>query len=365
MAAPSRTAQFTRLHKILKKHYQPVVPDPNRSVLEHLLFACCLENAHYAAAEEAFAAMVHTFFDWNEIRVSSVRELSEVMANLPDPGSSASRFKRILQSIFEATYSFDLEELRKLSLGTAVERLEKIEGTTKFSTSYVVQAALGGHSIPLDSGTLGALALVGLATESDVAAGVVPGLERAIPKNCGVEFASLVHQLGADFVATPFAPSLHAVLLEIEPDVKGRLPSRRAKKPEPVEMASSQAAASPDNQDQGERPKKAAKKKGDQAGAVKAAGSKETAGSPPTSAKAPSAPEVKSPRPAEPTPGEVPSRKKQRAKPADESTSGEKPAPEAPARRASRKKPEPKTKGESGSAPASSPAEGLSKRKPR
>jgi endonuclease-3 len=366
MAVPSRTAQFTRLHKILKKHYHPIVPDPNRLVLEHLLFACCLENAHYAAAEEAFAAMVHTFFDWNEIRVSSVRELSEVMANLPDPTSSASRFKRILQSIFEATYSFDLEELRKLSLGTAVERLEKIEGTTKFSTSYVVQAALGGHSIPLDSGTLGALALVGLAAESDVAAGVVPGLERAIPKNCGLEFASLLHQLGADFVATPFAPALHAILLEIEPDAKGRLPSRRAKKPEPVETAPSQAAAPPENQNQEERPKKAGtKKKGDRAGGVKAAGSKETAGSslPPT--KTPSAPEIKASRPAEPTPGEVPARKKERAKPADESASGEKSTPEAPARRASRKKPEPKTKGESGSASASSPAEGLSKRKPR
>ncbi len=75
MAAPSRTAQFTKLHKILKKRFTPVAPDPNRSVLEHLLFASCLENAHPGAAEEAFAALVHTFFDWNEIRVSSVREL--------------------------------------------------------------------------------------------------------------------------------------------------------------------------------------------------------------------------------------------------------------------------------------------------
>lgn len=117
MAAPSRTAQFARLHKILKKHYSPVAPAPSRTVLEQLLFGCCLENAQYRAAEEAFAAMIHTFYDWNEIRVSSMRELAELTAGLPDPTTAAHRFKRILQSIFEATYAFDLEELRKLNWG--------------------------------------------------------------------------------------------------------------------------------------------------------------------------------------------------------------------------------------------------------
>lgn len=246
MAAPSRTAQFSRLHKILKKHYSPVAPASNRSLLEHLLFASCLENAHYRAAEEAFVALVHTFYDWNEIRVSSVRELSEVAAGLPDPSAAAHRVKRILQSVFEATYSFDLEELRKQNLGPAVERIEKIEGVTKFSAAYVVQSALGGHSIPIDSATLGALHQVDLATDEDVAAGTVPGLERAIAKNVGIEFGSLLHQLGADFAASPYSPSLHAILLEIDPKAKDRLPSRRAGKragSTPVQPSGSSAEA--------------------------------------------------------------------------------------------------------------------------
>jgi len=245
MAALSRTAQFTRLHKILARHYKPVAPDPQRSVLEHLLFACCLENAHYGPAEEAFAAMVDSFFDWNEIRVSTVRELSEVIAGLPDPRAAAQRFKRVLQSIFEATYSFDLEELRKLSLGAAQERLEKIDGTTKFSIAYVTQAALGGHAIPLDAGTLAALALVNLATEAEVASGCIAGLERFIPKNVGLEFASLVHQLGADYVATPFSRKLHEIFLEIDPSAADRLPSRRLQKPEPAAATAESVAQAP------------------------------------------------------------------------------------------------------------------------
>jgi endonuclease-3 len=230
MATPSRTAQFAKLHKVLKKHYSAVAPDANRSVLEHLLFAGCAENATYSAAEEAFAALVHTFFDWNEIRVSSVRELSEVMSGLPDPAAAATRVKRVLQSAFEATYSFDLDELRKQNLGPAVERLEKIDGTTKYTVAYVVQAALGGHSIPIDSGAMGVLHLLDIATDEDAAAGIVHGLERAIAKNQGVEFGSLLHQLGADFVATPFAPAFHAILAEVDPSVKDRLPTRRVKR---------------------------------------------------------------------------------------------------------------------------------------
>ena len=230
MASTSRSAQFVKLHKVLKKHYSPVTPNAERPVLEHLLFASCLENAHHNTAEEAFAALVEAFFDWNEIRVSTVRELSEVMAHLPDPPAAANRLKRILQSVFEASYSFDLEELRKMNLGPAIGRIKKTNGSTPFSVSYVVQSALGGHSIPLSSGVLEALRVVDLITEKEAKSSSISGLERAIAKSKGIEFGSLLHQLGADFTANPYAPALRAILLEINPAAKARLPKRRTRK---------------------------------------------------------------------------------------------------------------------------------------
>jgi endonuclease-3 len=105
MATPSRTSQLNKVHKIVKKRYPTVAPDPERTVFEQLMFACCLENAHYDQAEEAYAALEHNFFDWNEIRVTTIRELSEVMACLPDPPAAANRVKRVLQSTFEARTS--------------------------------------------------------------------------------------------------------------------------------------------------------------------------------------------------------------------------------------------------------------------
>ncbi len=227
MTSVSRTAQFAHVQKVLKKYYHPVAPATDRSVLEHLLFAACLEDAPYEAAEESFAALVHTFYDWNEVRVSSLTELCEVLGALPDPRAAAGRVKRMLQSVFETTYSFDLEEFRKKNLGPTINWLEKRDGTARFVVAYVVQSALGGHAIPVDSGTLRALRICELIDDKDVAAGVVPGLERAVSKAKGVEFGSLLHQLGADLTINPYSKTLHARLLEINPQATGNLPRRR------------------------------------------------------------------------------------------------------------------------------------------
>src|SRR6185503_1112852 len=123
--------------------------------------------------------------DWNEVRVSTVKELSEVMDPLPDPAEAAGRLKRILQSVFESEYSFDLESLKKQNIGQAIKRLNKLDGMTPFVASYAVQMALGGHAILVDRGVLGALMVLGVISESDAEAGAVPGMEHAIPKSKG------------------------------------------------------------------------------------------------------------------------------------------------------------------------------------
>jgi endonuclease-3 len=230
MTAPSRSAQLTKLHKVLKKYYAAVEPDPSRPVLEQLLYGCLLENASYQAAEEAYAALAHGMFDWNEVRVSTVRELAEAMPGLPDPCAAANRVKRVLQSVFEGTYAFDLEELRKLNLGQAAERLKHIDGVCPFAVAYVVQAALAGHSIPLEPGALAVLEVLDLVTPEEVAEATVRGMERAIAKSKGTEFGSLLHQFAADFVADPFSSQVRDIVGQIDPSAVARLPKRRGKK---------------------------------------------------------------------------------------------------------------------------------------
>ncbi len=152
MSTQNRASLLSKIHKVLKKHYKPVVPRGEPPLLESLLFACCLENAHFETAEKVFQAVKGAFYDWNEVRVTTVKELAEVMAALPEPAAAAAHLKGILQTVFESEYSFELEGLKKQNIGQAVKRLQKLEGATPFNVAYGTQMALGGHSIPLDRG---------------------------------------------------------------------------------------------------------------------------------------------------------------------------------------------------------------------
>jgi hypothetical protein len=175
--------------------------------------------------------------------VSTVKELSETFADLPEPQRAATNLKQILQSVFETRYAFDLDGLRKMKLGDAIKALQSLGGATPFVTAYVVQAALGGHSIPVDRGAREVFAVLGLLDDPSREDAHVAGLERAIPKTKGIEFGSLLHQLSADFVANPYAPALHEVLLEIAPDCKPRLPKRPTRKAEAAAAAEAPAPA--------------------------------------------------------------------------------------------------------------------------
>jgi endonuclease III len=228
MTGSNRAAILSKVHKVLKKHYKPTVPPAERNVLEHLLYACCLENARTEAADEAFAKLKELFFDWNEVRVTTTTELAEVMTSIPDASAAATRIKKSLQSVFEASYTFDLDPLQKQNLGKAEKDLEKIVGSSAFVRAYVVQHALGGHSIPVNAGAVDAMYAVGVISDNEAEKGLVPGAERAIPKNKGVEFGSLLQQFGADLAASPGSSKLRAILGEIDSQYKERLEKRIA-----------------------------------------------------------------------------------------------------------------------------------------
>ena len=217
MAASNRTQIVTQLHKTLKKAYDsPQVA--RRSALEHMLFACCLENTPYETADKAFHALLAAFYDLNEIRVSSVQELAEALSALPDAASAASRVKGVLQHVFEDVYAFDIEFLKKETLGGAEKKLTAIVGATPFSVAYVTQMALDGHTVPVDDGTLKALYAFGVITEKEFEAQQAPGVTRAIPKTKGKEFSGLLHEVGAEFHANERAPHLLDLVVHVNAD---------------------------------------------------------------------------------------------------------------------------------------------------
>jgi hypothetical protein len=151
-----------------------------------------------------------------------------------NPAEAAGRLKQTLQSVFESVYEFDIETFKKQNIGQAVKMLQKYRGTTPFVVAYTTQMALGGHSIPINRGALVSMRTVGVISDDEFKKSVVPGLERTVPKNKGVEIGSLLHQLGVEVGRNPLGQNARKLLLEIDPRCKDRLPKRHTTKPEPV-----------------------------------------------------------------------------------------------------------------------------------
>jgi len=139
---------IVKLHKAVKKSFQPITPPSNRTVIDHAIYACCLENSTAEEADESLAKLQENYFDWNEVRVTTDRELATTVKSLTDPLQAATRVKKMLYGIFETYYQFDLEFLKKENLGKAVQAFDKMVGVTPFAISYISQHGLGGHSIP-------------------------------------------------------------------------------------------------------------------------------------------------------------------------------------------------------------------------
>jgi hypothetical protein len=230
---PNRQQLVAKLQKALRAQYKPVVPNTSRPMLEQVLYACCLENAPYDVAEKALARLLKEYFDLNEVRVTTVVELAETLHDLPDPARAALALRRVLQSVFESTYAYTLENAKKHSIAHGIKTLEHLHGATPFVVSFVASTALGGHFVPLDQGALAALYLAGIVSQEEYNAGKVAGFERFLPKKSGVEFSSLLHQFGIEVSRNLHGATVKKVLQAVNPAAKDRFPKRGESLPVP------------------------------------------------------------------------------------------------------------------------------------
>src|ERR1700677_5081531 len=120
-----------------------------KPVLEQFIYAVCREGTTRELAEQAYKNLQGSFFDWNEIRVSSVHEIAEALMGVPDAETRAQRIIDFLQEVFETTFSFDLESLQKKGVKQGAKQLARYTAANDYATAWVVQQRLGGHAIPL------------------------------------------------------------------------------------------------------------------------------------------------------------------------------------------------------------------------
>jgi endonuclease-3 len=347
MSASNRATLIGKLHTALKKYYKSLPAQPTRPLLEHVLYASLLEDAPADLADEGMAKCEQEFFDWNEVRVTTVTELSQVLENLPDSQKAARRLKSNLQAIFEEFYTFDLDHLKKENLGKAVAKFEKMPGMTPFVLNYTIQHGLGGHAIPVDYSAMVIMLATEIASQTEAMSGKVPGLERAIPKSKGIEFSGLLHQAAVALNKNTKDKTARQLLDAVSKGSSKRLDqwlaSKKAAKQRVVQRkAEERAAAEQEQLEQQEKPSAGKKAKGKAAASATPSVKKKTKKT--ASRKA----------------AETPAPKKKKTKKAEASTSKKK----ASAKKAPAKKKATKSKASKKSSKKSASRK-LTKRKPR
>lgn len=198
--ATNKQRVLTNLFSGLKKRYDPADPE-SRPVLEQLLYAILREGTTRELAERAYRNLQEKFFDWNEIRVSSVREVEEAIGHLPQAEARAQRLIALLQEVFETTFSFDLESLHKKPLKQASKQLSRykaIEGND-FAVAWVIQRSLGGHAVPLDAATIRVLRRLGVLEEGQDIEALRASMEHLVPKARGPLFNELISFLANEY----------------------------------------------------------------------------------------------------------------------------------------------------------------------
>jgi endonuclease-3 len=190
---------LTQLFALHKKAHEAPPPEP-RPVLEQFLYALCRQDATREQADRAFRRLRDSFFDWNEVRVSSVRELEEALAGLPNAEARAERLIAFLQEVFETTFSFDLEGLHKKGLKQAAKQLLRYRSADDYVGAWVLQQSLGGHAIPVDGPTLRVSRRLGLIDgDQDDPEAQRASLEHLVPKAKGAAFGELVSTVAAEY----------------------------------------------------------------------------------------------------------------------------------------------------------------------
>ncbi|MDR2762649.1 MAG: hypothetical protein LBB88_08625 [Planctomycetaceae bacterium] len=245
MASIPKTKKIEMLQKALHRRYKWQSELPERTVLEHLVYSALLENAPTEAASTAYEILESYFIDWNEVRVTTTQELAEIITVLPDPTAAAERVRKALRGVFEKTYMFDLEELRKKgkSLSQAIAFLKSLGTLSQFMADYVTQFALGGHVIPLDESAMRLFRMLDLTqVNKEKTEESVPGIERAVPKKNGVIFTMELHNfaysLRSALDANRNAAEFLSVLKNIDPKAPSRdytPPALTIPKPQPKE----------------------------------------------------------------------------------------------------------------------------------
>jgi endonuclease-3 len=196
--ASDKQAVWRKVSTALKKRYKDKPPEESRPVLETLLYASCLENTTHDQAEKAYNAVLGKFFDLNEIRVSSITELSKSMGDVYDAERRGFWIRSILQHVFESNYEYQFEKVRRKTLELAARHLGRIPNITPFIRLHTLQQTMAAFVTPIDDKMNAAATWLGFLEPGTKNEDAADAMKSAVKKADAAEMIHLLRLLAND-----------------------------------------------------------------------------------------------------------------------------------------------------------------------
>jgi endonuclease III len=142
--------RLQRLYRTLKRAYPKVEPVNHDDPVDALIYGVVSEKLSASASEAAMKGIRRTFVNWNDLRVSRVEEIVEVLGDGSVVGrETAAALTGALRSVFDIHHTVSLQALKKLGKRPAKQAIEKLGGLSRFAVDYCMLTALQAHAIPL------------------------------------------------------------------------------------------------------------------------------------------------------------------------------------------------------------------------
>ncbi len=187
--------RLKKLYRGLKRTHSKVEKTTYEDPVEALICGIIHERMNESAAHKAIREIRAAFVDWNDLRVSRVEEIVEVLGgDTASSRSTALALTSVLRDVFDEYHRISLQPLLKLGKRPAKQGIEKLEGVSRFVVNYCMLTSLRAHAVPLTGGMVEYLKRNGIVETDANEEDVEVFLTRQIPAKDAYAFYTLLRR---------------------------------------------------------------------------------------------------------------------------------------------------------------------------
>ncbi|MBU3682766.1 MAG: hypothetical protein FGM39_01865 [Phycisphaerales bacterium] len=148
---PAKLASFLRKHVPAGNALQSTLEPEGMDLVDLFVQSYMLWQAPSADAIGALKRLKAAFFDWNDLRVSLVSDIVDVIGHRHwRAADRVSRMRDAMNGIFRREHKVSLERLRTLMKRDAVNYMETLPGMIPFVANRVLLVGVDFHSVPVE-----------------------------------------------------------------------------------------------------------------------------------------------------------------------------------------------------------------------